>query len=337
MKLLEKCTKGQQLSKTVVFLFSGQGSQYFQMGKELFAHNQIFRRWMLHLDSLVKTNASISVIQQLYAEDKNPSEPFKRTLYTHPAIFMVEFALAQTLIEQQVIPDVLVGYSLGEFVAATVAGMLKVEEALDLVIKQARLFETYCQPGTMLAILHHIDLYYQTPELSTLCELAAVNHDTHFVVSGKEAHIHKLKSFLTGKGILCEILPVSYAFHSAYINTIEPHYKRLLATTSYSPPQIPIFSSLSGKQIFNLSPEYFWEVVRKPMNFSQTIQTLEEDGPHQYVDVGPGGTLTNLTKRNQHLNALTQCYTILSPFHQDVKNTARVTQMLSRRGAINER
>ncbi len=122
------------MNTRTVFLFSGQGSQYFQMGKELFTHNQIFRHWMLQLDSLVKTHYDISILHQLYEQDKNPREPFSRTLYTHPAIFMIEFALTKTLIEQQVFPDVLVGCSLGEFVAAAVSGMLKVEEALDLVI-----------------------------------------------------------------------------------------------------------------------------------------------------------------------------------------------------------
>ena len=135
---------------------------------------------------------------------------------------------------------------------------------------------------------------------------------------------------LTNKDILCDILPVSHAFHSSYINAVEPYYKDLLATIHHTPPQIPVFSSLYATQIFTLLPEYFWDVVRKPMNFAQTIQTLEASGPHQYIDVGPGGTLANLTKRNPYLNALTRCYTILSPFHQDVKNMAQVTQMLSR-------
>lgn len=325
------------MSQTVVFLFSGQGSQYFHMGKELFAQNHTFRRWMLHLDSLVQARAAHSILDYLYAEDRGPSTPFNHIRYTHPAIFMVEFALAQTLIEHQVFPDMLVGCSLGEFVAATVAGMLKLDDALELVIAQAHLFETYGQPGSMLAILHPLQLYYQTPELYNSSELAAVNHSSHFVVSGKEEHIYAIQAFLTAQGIPCERLPVAYAFHSSHIDTVEPHYTRLLKTIRYASPQIPVFSSLSGAQIFALSPQYFWDVIRKPMNFAQTIQTLEEDSPHHYVDVGPGATLTNLTKRNRHLNALSQCYTILSPFHQDVKNIARVTHMLSKGDAINER
>lgn len=325
------------MSQTIIFLFSGQGSQYFQMGKALFEQNHIFRRWMLRLDALAQAHTDISLLQHVYAEDRSSGEPFNRLAYTHPSLFMIEYALAQTLIEQQIIPDQLVGYSLGEFVAATVAGMLKLDEALEFVIKQAQLIEKYCQPGRMLAVLHSVTLYYRTPKLYTLSELAAINHDNHFVVAGKEQHIYDLKAFLIDQGILCEILPVSYAFHSSYIDAIKPYYTHLSAAIRYASPQIPVISSLSGKQIFALSPEYCWKVVRQPLNFSQTIQSLEENSPHRYVDVSPGGTLTNLTKRNQHLNTLSQCYTILSPFRQDIKNIAQVTQMLSRGDVINER
>ena len=317
------------MNRRVVFLFSGQGSQYFRMGKELFEQNRKFRRWMMALDDLVKAISGESVLHQLYEGNRSIGELFNRIFYTHPAIFMVEYSLAQMLLEQMVVPDLVLGSSLGEFAAATIAGALDVEDALELVVKQAVVFETYCPPGSMLAILHDVNLYHETPWLNGLSELAAVNHRAHFVVSGTVEHIQEIRDMLASKNILCDILPVSYAFHSSGIDLAEPYYKSLFKAKVYKQPSIPFISTLFGRSVTTLSHEYFWEVVRKPIRFSSAIQTLERDGYYHYVDVGPAGTLANLTKRNIHQMSLSKCYAVLSPFHQDVKNAAKIIDALT--------
>jgi trans-AT polyketide synthase/acyltransferase/oxidoreductase domain-containing protein len=310
------------MEKRVVFLFSGQGSQYAGMGKELFEQNPIFRRWMLHLDDITKTCYGESVLYQLYEKERHRGEVFDRLLYTHPAIFMVEYALAQTLIEQGVCPDLVVGSSLGAFVAAALAGILRVEDALSLVMKQALLFEAHCQPGRMLAILHNVSLYYQVPELTAKSELVAVNCLSHFVVAGTIENIQQIKDLLTTKGVICEILAVSYAFHSSLIDSVKPYFKNALAEISYQRPQISYFSALSCTERTIVPDEYFWDVVRKPIFFSRVIQALENSGYEQYIDAGLGGTLANFARRTFSATSQARCYTILSPFHQDVRNLA---------------
>lgn len=125
-----------------VFMFSGQGSNYFQMGRELFDRNQAFRDSMLQLDAVVRRAAGMSVIEILYGPGQK-TEVFDRTVLTHPAIFMVEYALAQTLMRAGVVPDVVLGTSLGSFAAAALAGFADVEEMLEIVIRQAQALEAH--------------------------------------------------------------------------------------------------------------------------------------------------------------------------------------------------
>lgn len=323
--------------KKTVFLFSGQGSQYAGMGKELFQQDRIFRRWMLSLDELTRVGIGTSVLSQLYEQPVPQSGAFDRTLYTHPAIFMVEYALARTLMEQGVIPDQVVGSSLGAFTAAALAGLISVEDALRLVMKQALLLESHCQPGRMLAIIDNVSLYYRLPELTAWSELAAVNCMTHFVVAGTVKHIQQIKELLTGKGILCEILAVSYAFHSSLIDAAEAGFKRALAEVRYQTPQLCYFSSLFRAERTILPADYLWDVVRKPMAFARAIQTLEQDGPANYIDAGLGGTLANFVKRVVPAASLSSCFTILSPFHQDMKNMYAVLELFSRSQGVMER
>ena len=149
--------------KQCVFMFSGQGSQYYHMGRELFIKNSIFRKWMKKQDDIVHEIIGESVLDKLYDNEKRRHEVFNRILHTHPTIFMVEYAMAQIFIESGVEPDYVLGTSLGEFVSAAIAGVMCIEELLELILKQAEFFEDYCQSGGMIAILHDFKLFYETP------------------------------------------------------------------------------------------------------------------------------------------------------------------------------
>ena len=156
-----------------VFMFSGQGSQYFQMGRELFKTNDIFHDWMIRLDTIAKGLTGDSVIGTLYSDASRKGDSFDRTLLTHPAIFMVEYALAQALIHAGVLPDMVLGASMGSFAAATVAGFIEVEDALASVVHQAIAIEE-CERGGMIAVLADPALFAED-FLSHRSELAAVN------------------------------------------------------------------------------------------------------------------------------------------------------------------
>lgn len=312
---------------------SGQGSQYYQMGKELFARHPVFREWMLRLDDLVYEMIGERVVDQLYHDKRRKDERFDRTLYTHPAIFMVEYSLARVLQEAGIYPDYVLGTSLGEFVSATLAGVLEVDEALEAVLQQAAVVENHCQKAGMLAILSPSRFYHETPLLHENSELAAVNYDEHFVVSGKNDGLKRAEEFLKEKGVLCQALPVSYGFHSSLIEPAAEECKNFLTAKTLRRPGVPFVSGLFGGTVSEILPHYFWEVVRGPMQFQQAIRSLEEQQDHLYLDLGPSGTMANFAKRNLGNDSLSKSYAVMTPFGQELRNLETITMVIQRNGS----
>ena len=315
------------MGKSVVFMFSGQGSQYYQMGRELFEHHPVFRKWMLRLNDVVVGLIGESVVDQVYA--RRPVEQFNRTLYSHPAIFMVEYSLAQTLMESGISPDYVLGTSLGEFASAALADVMKAEELLEVIVKQAEYFETYCEPGGMIAIIHDAQLYHEVPLIRENSELASVNYDEHFVISGQDGRLREIIRYLKQRKILHQSLPVTYGFHSSYIDPAAVAFKNYVFRRSYQLPRKPFISSLHGASMEKISHDYFWDVVRMPIQFSKAIQKLESGADTIYLDLGPGGTLANFAKRNMTDQSNSRSYTIITPFHQELKNLLKIKEIVA--------
>ncbi len=300
----------------LVFMFSGQGSQYYQMGRELFLNNALFRSWMLEMDHL----SGESVIEALYDPQKKIGDPFDQLLMSHLAIFMVEYALYQTL---NLKPDAVLGASLGEFTAATISGALTVEETLKCLIKQVQLIEKVCKPGKMVAILANPELF--EVELSAISELVSVNGAKHFVISTSSNHMTEIQQILTNRQATYLVLPVSYGFHSAQINSIEEEYVSYLKTIEFKKLVIPLISSCKGKAVSKVDAEFIWEVIRKPICFVQAVNFLEDRESYCYLDLGPSGTLTNFAK--QIIGD--RCSSIMTPFHQEICTLEKIYKLFS--------
>ena len=318
-------------NKQVIFMFSGQGSHSYQMGKELFEQHPTFHKWMLTLNDIASETLGESLLDKLYDKTKSSSDLFDQTLYTHPAIFMVEYALAQVLLEDGIEPDYVLGTSMGEFASAAVAGVISVEEALKAVVKQAQVLETHCQKGGMTAILHNPTLFNETPQLVNLSELASVNFHSHFVVSGKPESLKEIERFLRQKNLASQSLPVSVGFHSALIEPAAPIYTDFLKHKTYQPPKIPLISCVYADILTSLPQNYLWEVIRKPILFQQTVQALENKQAYVYLDLGPSGTLANFVKYNLTKQSQSKSFPILTPFGQSLKNLEKVKDFLSAR------
>lgn len=303
----------------IVWMFSGQGSQYFQMGRELYANDRCFKEWMNRQDEIARPQLGISLTEMLYT-DKKISDPFELTRYTHPAIFMVQYALAQVLLKSGLTPDYVVGNSLGECVAATVVGVMDYEEALRSVIKQAQVLEARCGRGAMIAVLDDPHRFASDETLNRRSELAAINYDRHFVLSGERDAILEIETYLKEQSILHQVLPVSAGFHSASIDPAKADFLACVNGQNYAAPTLPFVSCTSASATRRVHDRYFWDVIREPIEFQKTVGYLEDKGSFIYVDLGPSGTLAGFVKKNLKNDSQSKSLPILTLFGRDIKN-----------------
>lgn len=309
------------MSTPTVFLFSGQGSQHYRMGAELYRTEPVFRAELDRLDALVAELCGESVVARLHGGGR-VGEPFTDTLVTHPAIVMVELAAVELLRADGIVPDVLLGSSLGEFTAAAVSGVLTVPECLRLVVAQARALQGLPKGG-MLAVLADPELHRRMPELRDGTDLAARNGPAHFVVSGAEDALVAAEAALRAAEVPCQRVAVEHAFHSRLLDSRREVCQELLGGLELRPPRIPIVSCATGARVDRPTPEHYWQVVSGPIEFERAVRGLEATGPHRYLDLGPSGTLHNLV--SALLGAERQrSFPLLSVFGRDSRLLADV-------------
>ncbi len=307
-----------------VFMFSGQGSQYFQMGKPLYESDERFRRRLDRLDEVARQSIGRSVVDAMYAKDRARGERFDSVLLTHPAIFMVEYALAQSLIEAGVRPDVVLGVSVGSFAAAAVAGFVDGNDALRAVIRQATLLSG-CETGGMTAVLADPALF-EEEWMNGRGELAAVNFAAHFVVSAKQADLEGIEAVLKERGIGFQRLPVAHPFHSRWIDGARQPFASFMRTVATTRGTLPLASCDRTTVLTELDEEYFWHVVRRPIRFREMTARLEERGARRYIDVGPAGTLATFLKYGLPPGSRSTAQAVLTPFGTDRRNFSAVTE-----------
>ena len=306
-------------NRRIVFLFSGQGSQYFHMGRELFVKNATFHSWMQRLDAMARNVLGESVIEAIYSPSRAKSDTFDRTALTHPAIFMVECAIANTLIESGLRPDLVVGASLGSFAAAATAGSITAEQAMSAVMEQALAFEKNCIAGRMIAVMADPKLF-EEPFLRHRSEMAAVNFDSHFIVSTPYFEVDAIESELRQRDVLYQRLPVSFAFHSRWIDDAQAVFSAFVRTMDPKAMTVPLSCCDHVKTFDRLPDDFFWRVVRRPIRFQETIAMLECEGPCCYIDIGPSGTLATFLKYLLSATSGSTRHEILTPYGRDLKN-----------------
>jgi bacillaene synthase trans-acting acyltransferase len=306
-----------------VFMFSGQGSHYYHMGRELFEEDATFRCWMLDLDALMRERTGQSVLSTLYDPARNKTDSFERLLLTHPAIFMVELAMAHTLIARKIVPDYTLGTSLGTFAAAVVAGCFSAEDALTILLKQASEVEARCRSGGMIAVLADRSLLDEA-DFSQRCDLAADNFSTHFVLSAPEEHLGGIEARLKARGITHQRLAVRYPFHSRWFDDARDWLFAADRGIASQRSRIPLACCAHASFIERIPEGYFWTVARQPIWFARTIEHLESQGAYRYIDVGPAGSLATFLKYGLRRGSGSRAQAILSPFGGDLKNLALV-------------
>ena len=233
----------------VVFMFSGQGSQYVNMGLELYQTEPSFREDIDRCSAYLKPHLELDLRQILYPSAEQTSEAeqhLKQTAIAQPALFVIDYALAKLWMSWGVQPDAMIGHSLGEYVAACLSGVFSLEEALSLVAARGQLMQQLPQ-GAMLSVsLSEAEVQ---PLLGQELALAAINAPDQCVVSGLTEDVEALENQLTREGIACRRLQTSHAFHSQMMEPILASFTKRVKQVRLCPPQMPYLSNVTGSWI----------------------------------------------------------------------------------------
>ncbi|MCC5667071.1 SDR family NAD(P)-dependent oxidoreductase [Nostoc sp. CHAB 5784] len=320
--------------REIAFLFPGQGSQYLNMGKELYATELVFQQHIDHCCELLLKHLDFDLRNLLYPSPMpnaqcpmpNAQSPaLSQTAYTQPALFVIEYALAQLWISWGIQPQAMIGNSIGEYVAATLAGVFSLPDALKLVAMRGKLMQQ-CPPGAMLSVAMSADTLQ--PLLGESLVIAANNAPQLSVVSGTEVEIAKLEQYLNTQNITYRRLQTSHAFHSPLMDEIIAPFIDALALMNLLTPQIPFISNVTGDWITSeqaTNPDYWGTHLRQPVQFANGVTELLKEPNRILLEVGPGKTLTTLAKQQ------TPTQTILSSLrhpHQTQSDVAFLLQTL---------
>ena len=289
----------------VAFLFTGQGAQYADMGRGLYASEPVFRLEVDRCVAALKPQLDGVDLRTVMFPDKGAQpaaeEQLKQTSFTQPALFVIEYALAKLWLSWGVQPEAMIGHSIGEYVAATLAGVFELNDALALVAARGRLMQAVA-PGSMLAVpLTEREL---TPLLGAELSLAAVNAPAMCVAAGPHAAVDALEATLKARGVEARRLQTSHAFHSRMMDPLLPDFTARVAKVKRSAPLIPYVSNVTGTWITPsqaTDPAYWAQHLRQAVRFADGVAALFQDGARIGLEVGPGRTLSTLTRQQPEL------------------------------------
>ncbi|MEZ3179525.1 ACP S-malonyltransferase [Streptomyces pimonensis] len=299
----------------VVFMFSGQGSQYYRMGEELLETDEVFRTALSRYDAVAAGLLGESVLARIFDPARRKNDPFTDTRLTHPAIVMIELALAESLRAAGIEPDYLLGSSLGEYAAAVVSGSIDAETCLRLLVRQADGLRAGPRGG-LLAVITRPDARDRIPALPG-CEVAARNYPGHIVVAGTDADLDRAEAALRAADVLHQRVPVEYAYHSSLMDGVLTECRAVFDGVPFAPPRIPWVSCVDGRLVERPGADHFWQVARRPIEFERAMAAMRARGDFLYLDLGPSGTLHNFVRGNLPPGDRSRSLPLLSPFGHD--------------------
>lgn len=288
------------LQPHLTFMFPGQGSQYINMGRDLYNSSKIFKTCVDECCDILAPHLDRDLRELLFpsaGDEDTATASLKDTYYTQPALFTIEYSLAKFWMSYGLKPQALVGHSIGEFVAACLAGVWSLTDALPLVALRGKLVRSL-PGGSMLSVRCSADAIQD--KLTEDIQLAAVNSPNLCVVAGPDAAINAFSATLETEGLVTRHLHTSHAFHSAMMDPIVDEFVDAVRKLKLSPPTLPIMSTCTGDWLTDeqaTSPEYWGQHLRQPVLFSNAMAKLLEETDSVFLEVGPRDVLSTLARQ----------------------------------------
>jgi acyl transferase domain-containing protein/acyl carrier protein len=320
----------------VVFLFPGQGAQAVNMGRGLYSHEGIFATTVDRCAEVLLPELGLDLRTVLYPPDGTAEEAamareqLRQTAITQPALFVIEYALAQLWQSWGVQPQAMIGHSIGEYVAACLAGVFSLDDALKLVVMRGRLMQQL-PSGAMLAVPlseERVGLH-----LSGSLSLAVINGPERSVISGPMAEIETLEASLAREGVAARRLETSHAFHSAMLEPVLAEFAAAVRQVTLHAPQLPYLSNVTGQWIRTeeaTDADYWVRQMRQTVRFSEGLALLLEEPGWVLLEVGPGQTLSTLARRHPHRQSQQTILASLPKLPGDDDEMQGITQTLGR-------